>query len=183
MTSLTLGLGFLGRAWSRLKAIPLLPHCSRKPSALALPKNFMQPSREFSEHRHSLGLCTTGLGGAWPPDCQGESATSWPGVGGQSRLRMDSLCAGLHAELRCPFTAPSPASQVPPRPRSEPTPCNWPVMAPVLCLRVTATLLCNLELHNAICLQHDPRPVTDHPEMTVLTWTSDTSLYRMLGVQ
>ena len=64
-----------------LKATPLLPHCSRKPSALTLPKNLMQPSREFPEHRHSLGLCTTGLGGAWPPDCQGKSATTWPGVG------------------------------------------------------------------------------------------------------
>ena len=57
------------------------------------------------------------------------------------------------------------------------------MLAPVLHLRVTPTLLCNLELHNAICLQHDPWPVTDHPEMTVLTWTSDTSLYGLLGVQ
>ena len=45
------------------------------------------------------------------------------------------------------------------------------MLAPVLHLRVTATLLCNLELHNAICLQHDPWPVTDHPEMTILTPT------------
>ena len=76
-----------------LKATPLLPHCSRKPSALTLPKNLMQPSREFPEHRHSLGLCTTGLGGAWPPDYQGESATTWPGVGRTEQAENgQSLC-------------------------------------------------------------------------------------------
>ena len=149
----------------------------------------MQPSREFPEHRHSLGLYTAGfytLLVSLEPDLltvRGRVLPPGRGRGGQSRLRMDSLCARLHSELQCPFTAPLPASQAPPRPRSEATPCNWPVLAPVLHLSITTTLLCSLELCTAICLQHDPQPVTDHPEMTVLTWTSDTSLYRLLGAQ